>query len=120
MQTKKLTMKTLISFYANAIALTNNTRAWLYLLVASILCSHMATAQAGVLSKNLCKPYRQLVDNELFVTVGVIMAVVLVIAWKLAPSGTYMQKAVGLLAALAIGLNIETIFQTAFGAGLAC
>lgn len=76
--------------------------------------------QAGVLSKNLCRPYRQLVDNELFMTIAVVVAAILVIAWKLAPSGTYLQKAVGLLAALVIGLNIENFMQASFGVGLAC
>lgn len=76
--------------------------------------------QAGVLSKNLCRPYRQLVDNELFLTIAVVAGAILVIAWKLAPSGTYMQKAVGLLAALVIGLNLENLLQTGFGIGLAC
>ena len=77
-------------------------------------------AQAGVLSKSLCRPYRQLVDNELFVTIAVVVGAVLVIAWKLARSGTYLQRAVGLLAALAIGLNIENFMQASFGVGLAC
>lgn len=77
-------------------------------------------AQAGVLSKSLCRPYRQVVDNELFLTIAVLAAAILVIAWKLAPSGTYIQKAVGLLAALALGLNLENLFQLSFGVGLAC
>ena len=77
-------------------------------------------AQAGVLSRNLCRPYRQLVDNELFITIAVIAGVILVLAWKLAPSGTYLQKAVGLLAAVVLGLNLENLFQVSFGTGLAC
>ncbi len=115
MKTPKRTPQIIVSTALNQL---NQRREWLYGLMLGVMCS--PAVQAGILSKNLCKPYRQLVDNELFVTIGVIMAVILVIGWKLAPSGTYMQKGVGLLAALAIGLNIETIMQTAFGAGLAC
>lgn len=86
--------------------------------VVGLMCAH--PAMAGFLSKALCKPYRQLVDSELFITIGVIMAAVLVIAWKLAPSGTYLAKGVGLLAGITIGLNIENIMQLSFGSGLAC
>jgi hypothetical protein len=75
---------------------------------------------AGILSKGLCKPYKQLVDNELFMVVAAVAAVILVIGWKLAPSGGAMAKGVGLLAALVIGLNIENILQVVAGVGLAC
>jgi hypothetical protein len=77
-------------------------------------------AQAGILSSGICRPYRQLVDNELFLMVSIIAAAILVIAWKLAPSGAALSKGVGLLAALFIGLNIENILQAATGAGIAC
>ena len=66
-------------------------------------------ANAGILSQGLCRPYRQLVDNELFLMVSVIAAAILVVAWKLAPSGSALAKGVGLIAALFIGLNIENI-----------
>lgn len=79
-----------------------------------------AWAYASVLSAGICRPYRQLVDNELFVMIAVIAAVVLVIVWKMSPSGTILARGVGLLAALVIGLNIENILQAATGAGLAC
>ena len=77
-------------------------------------------AQAGVLSAGLCRPYKQMVDNELFLMISVIAAAILVITWKLAPSGTALAKGVGLLAALVIGLNIENILQAATGVGIAC
>lgn len=77
-------------------------------------------ASAGFLSRAICRPYRQLIDNELFLMVAVIAGALLVLMWKLAPSGTYLQKGVGLLAALAIGLNLENFIQAAFGGGLAC
>lgn len=79
-----------------------------------------AWAYAGVLSAGICRPYRQLVDNELFVMLAVISAVVLVIVWKMAPSGTILARGVGLLAALVVGLNIENILQAATGTGIAC
>ena len=75
---------------------------------------------AGILSKGICKPYRQLVDNELFMVASAIAAVVLVIAWKLGAGNTAMSKGVGLLAALAIALNIENILQYATGQGAFC
>jgi len=88
------------------------------LVAGCLLAPQMA--YAGFLSTALCKPYRQLVDSELFLVIAVIAGAILVIMWKLAPSGTYLQKGVGLLAALAIGLNIENFMQAAFGVGLAC
>ncbi len=79
-----------------------------------------AVANAGFLSQGICRPYRQLVDNELFMIISVIAAVILVIAWKLAPSGQILARGVGLLAALAVGLNIENILQLVVGGGMAC
>lgn len=111
-------VKTIKKNSPTVVAMLGHSRDYAFGVALGVLCSPVV--QAGVLSKNLCRPYRQLVDNELFVMIGVIVGVILVIAWKLAPSGTYLQKAVGLLAALAIGLNIETIMQAAFGTGLAC
>lgn len=84
------------------------------------VAAHPALVEAGILSKSLCRPYKQLVDNELFVVIALIVAVVLVIVWKLAPSGQVMTKFVGLLAGLAVGLNIENILQAATGVGIAC
>ena len=77
-------------------------------------------ANAGILSQGICRPYRELVDNELFLMVSVIAAAILVVAWKLAPSGSALAKGVGLIAALFIGLNIENILTAATGAGMAC
>jgi hypothetical protein len=47
--------------------------------------------------------------GDLFLMVSVIAAAILVIAWKLAPSGYALAKGVGLLAALFVALNIENI-----------
>jgi hypothetical protein len=77
-------------------------------------------AQASILSQGICRPYRKLVDNELFLMVCVISATILLIAWKLAPSGSALAKGVGLLAGLVIGVNIENILQYVTGSGLAC
>lgn len=77
-------------------------------------------AYAGILSQGICRPYRRLVDNELFLMISVIAAAILVITWKLAPSGSALSKGVGLLAALFIGLNIENILTAATGSGIAC
>lgn len=77
-------------------------------------------ANAGILSRGICRPYRQLVDNELFVVVGAIAAVCLVVAWKLGNGNTALSKGVGLLAALFIGLNIENLLTLATGQGLLC
>ena len=77
-------------------------------------------AYAGILSQGICRPYRRLVDNELFLMISVIAAAILVITWKLAPSGSALSKGVGVLAALFIGLNIENILTAATGAGIAC
>jgi hypothetical protein len=92
------------------------------LLIGCMLyvAAHPALVEAGILSKSLCRPYKQLVDNELFVVIALIVAVVLVIVWKLAPSGQVMTKFVGLLAGLAVALNLENILQAATGVGIAC
>jgi hypothetical protein len=91
----------------------------LYCATALLLLA-TPSVYAGILSQGLCRPYRQLVDNELFLVVGLIVAAILVIAWKLAPSGSTLAKGVGLLAAIAIGLNLETLMQASFGTGVAC
>jgi hypothetical protein len=77
-------------------------------------------AYAGILSRGICGPYRDLVDNELFLIISVIAATVLLISYKVAPSGSILAKGIGLLAGLFIALNIENILQTATGAGIAC
>jgi hypothetical protein len=77
-------------------------------------------ANAGLLSQGICRPYRQVVDNELFLMISVIAATVLLITWKLAPSGSALAKGVGLLAALVLALNIENILQYVTGSGIAC
>jgi uncharacterized membrane protein len=87
--------------------------------VLYVLC-HPALVEAGLLSQSICRPYRQLVDSELFIVIAAIVAVILVIVWKLAPAGGVLAKGVGLLAAVAIGLNIENILVGAFGVGIAC
>ncbi|WP_310643710.1 hypothetical protein [Limnohabitans sp.] len=92
-----------------------------FICTAAYLMLLPSVANAGILSSGICRPYRQLVDNELFVVVSAIMAVVLVIGWKLAGTGSKaIQSGIGLLAALFIGLNIENIIQTATGVGIFC
>ena len=81
---------------------------------------HPTVVSAGVLSKGICRPYKALVDNELFVVISVVVAAILVIMWKLAPSGQLMARAIGVMAALAIGLNLENMIQMISGVGLIC
>lgn len=100
-------------------AFLSNSRELVYGLILYVAC-RPELANAGILSKGLCKPYKSLVDNELFMVVAAVAAVILVVAWKLAPSGGAMAKGVGLLAALVIGLNIENILQSVTGVGIAC
>lgn len=89
--------------------------------VAAYLLMLPSTANAGMLSAGICRPYRQLVDNELFVVLSAIMAVILVIGWKTSGTGSKaIQSGIGLLAALFIALNIENIIQTATGVGIFC
>ena len=97
----------------------SNSRELAYGLILYMAC-RPELVNAGILSKGLCKPYKQLVDNELFMVIAAIAAVILVVAWKLAPSGGAMAKGVGLLAALVIALNIENILQAVTGVGIAC
>jgi hypothetical protein len=75
---------------------------------------------AGLLSKGICKPYKLLVDNELFMIIAAIAAVALLVLWKLSPSGGIMAKGIGLIAALVLGINLENILQTVTGTGIAC
>lgn len=77
-------------------------------------------AQATFLGTGLCKIYRQIVGSDVFITVFVIMAAGLVIAYKLAPQGSVLQKGVGIAAAAFVGLNIEPIAQAVFGVSLGC
>jgi len=84
------------------------------------LACHPAVAQAGMLSQGICRPYKQLVDNELFVALSVVAGMILVVLWKLAPSGQLLARALSLLAALAVALNLENIVQTATGVGFFC
>lgn len=84
------------------------------------LTCHPAIAEAGILSRGICRPYKQLVDNELFVVLSVVVAAILVIMWKVAPSGQLMARALGLLAALAVALNLENVIQQVTGVGFFC
>lgn len=77
-------------------------------------------AHASILSASICRPYRMLVDDDLFMMVSAIAAVILVVAWKLAPSGQIVARGIGLLAALTVALNIENILQVVAGRGIAC
>ncbi len=96
-----------------------HTREWALGLVLYVLL-RPELANAGILSAGMCRPYRQLVDNELFVIAAAIAGVILVVAWKLGNSNTALSKGVGVLAALVIALNIENILQVTAGVGIAC
>lgn len=80
----------------------------------------LPSANAGILSQNLCRPYKRVVDNELFLVVGFIVTGILIIGWKLAPKGTILQRAIEILAAIGLGLNLENLMQMGFGSGFAC
>jgi len=82
--------------------------------------AHPAAVEAGILSRGICRPYKQLVDNELFVVISVVVGCILVIVWKLAPSGQILTRAIGLMAGLAIALNLENVLQAMTGVGLFC
>ena len=89
--------------------------------VAAYLLMLPSTANAGILSSGICRPYRQLVDDELFVVISAIAAVGLLIAWKTSGAGSKaMQGGISLLTALVIALNIENIIQITTGRGLFC
>lgn len=80
----------------------------------------MPVAHAGFLSRDLCRGYKGIVDDELYVTIGVIVLAILLIVWKVAPSGTILSKGLGIVTALAFALNLENLMQLVFGRGLAC
>jgi hypothetical protein len=80
----------------------------------------MPVAQASILSSGYCRAYKQVVDDELYVTISVIVLAILLIAWKVAPNGTILQKGLGILAAAALALNLENLAQIVFGRGLSC
>jgi hypothetical protein len=80
----------------------------------------MPAAHAGFLSRDTCRLYKSVVDDELFITLGVIVLAVLLIVWKLAPSNTVLSKALGIVTAIALALNLENLMQLVFGRGLAC
>ncbi|WP_146187699.1 hypothetical protein [Limnohabitans sp. T6-5] len=103
----------------NKITQISTAKAYVMATLLGLLC-HPSVVSAGVLSKGICRPYKMLVDNELFVVLSVVASAILLIAWKLAPSGQLMTRAVGVLAALSIALNIETLIQIVTGVGLFC
>lgn len=80
----------------------------------------MPVAHAGFLGRDLCRGYKGIVDDELYVTLGVIVLAILLIVWKVAPSGSILQKGIGIVTALALALNLENMIQLIFGRGLAC
>ena len=80
----------------------------------------MPVAHAGFLSRDLCRGYKGIVDDELYVTLAAIVLTVLLIVWKVAPSGTILQKGIGIVTALALALNLENIMHLISGRGLAC
>ena len=116
---KKMTIKTILEAAKQGINKINECRELVYGGLLYVML-RPELANAGFLSKGLCKPYKLLVDNELFMVAAMIMAVVLVLAWKFSPSGTVLAKGVGLMAALLVGLNVENIVQSVAGAGVVC
>ena len=79
-----------------------------------------ALVNAGFLSRGLCRPYRLLVDNELFMVAALVAATILVVAFKLSPSGTVLSKGIGIMAGLMIALNLENLIQAMAGGGVFC
>jgi hypothetical protein len=110
----------LIQSFVNKLGNRINTqREIVYGVMLYLLC-RPEIVNAGLMSRGICKPYKLLVDDELFMVVAAIAAVVLLVAWKLAPSGGALSKGIGLLAALIFALNIENILQAVTGRGIAC
>jgi hypothetical protein len=112
-------MKQLQSLFSKLGQSLNTYREFVYGVMLYLVC-RPEIVNAGLLSKGICKPYKLLVDDELFMVVAAIAAVVLLVAWKLAPSGGALSKGIGLLAALIFALNIENILQAVTGRGIAC
>ena len=80
------------------------------------VCLYLACqpAMAGFLSKAVCAPYRQMVDNELFVALAAISAAILVIVWKTGSSNGVLAKGIGILAAVMVAFQIENILYATF------
>ena len=85
-----------------------------------VFCTATHPAMAGVLSAGICRPYKQLVDDDLYMVIAAIAAVGLLVAWKTMGGSSVLGKAVSLLAAVLVALNIENLLQTATGKGVFC
>lgn len=83
-------------------------------------CMLGQSAFAGVLSSAICRPYKNLVDDDLFMVVSAIAAIGLLIAWKTTGGGKVLGSAISLLAALMVALNLENLLQLATGRGMFC
>jgi uncharacterized membrane protein YeiH len=83
-------------------------------VLAALVSGVCQPVMAGILSKAVCAPYRQMVDNELFIALAAISAVILVIVWKTGNSSGVLAKGIGLLAAVMFAMQIENILYATF------
>lgn len=88
--------------------------------LALLLCTVSQPVFAGILSASICRPYKNLVDDDLYMVLAAISAVGLLIAWKTMGGSSVLGKAVSLLAALMVALNLENLLQLATGRGFFC
>lgn len=79
-----------------------------------------AHAYAGFLSQSICRPYRQIVDQDLFMWVTIVAATIIVIAAKLDGGKTALGKGLALLACLGIAMSIEAIVTSVTGRTIVC
>jgi hypothetical protein len=77
-------------------------------------------AHAGFLSQSICRPYKKIVDDELFMWVTIVVATVIVIAAKLDGGKTALGKGLVLLACLGVALSIEAIVTSVTGRSIVC
>lgn len=105
--------------FLKTVQVVNNSREFIYGLIIYAAC-RPEVVMAGKLSAGLCKTYRSIVDNELFVVLATVASAILLIVWKMAPAGGILAKAVGVLAALTIAINLESILNSATGVSLGC
>jgi hypothetical protein len=85
-----------------------------------VICTASHPAMAGLLSAGICRPYKSLVDDDLYMVVAAIAAVGLLVAWKTMGGSSVLGKAVSLLAAVLVALNLENLLQLATGKGVFC
>jgi hypothetical protein len=84
----------------------------------SMFCA--VEAHAGFLSQAICRPYKKIIDDELFMWLAVIAATGILIAAKLGSDKGAISKGIGVLLILGMLLSLEVLVASATGKSFVC